>query len=133
MVDNGTPSVIARVDRNHQHWSGTAGVADLERRRSRNPVEHFRIGSITKTFTAMTLLTLEAEGQLSLDESVEKWLPGILDRNGYDGRSITVRQLLNHTSGIYDVLRDQQFFSRYVGEAFFDHRLMTGRRASWST
>lgn len=122
MVDNGTPGVIARVNRNHQHWSGTAGVADLERRRPRIPAEHIRIGSITKTFTAVTLLKLEAEGQLSLDDSFEKWLPGVLDRNENDGRSITVRQLLNHTSGVYDVLRDRGFFSRYVGETFFDHR-----------
>lgn len=121
-MDNGTPGVIARVDRNHQHWSGTAGVADLEQRRPRIPAEHLRIGSITKTFTAVTLLMLEAEGQLSLDDSVARWLPGVLDRNGYDGRSITVRQLLNHTSGVNDVLSDEGFLSRYIGEAFFDHR-----------
>lgn len=122
MVADGSPGVIARVDRNQQHWTGTAGVADLDLPRSRNPAEHIRIASITKTFTAVTLLKLEAEGSLSLDDSVEQWLPGVLDRNGYDGRSVTVRQLLNHTSGIYDVLADRQFASRYRGAAFLDHR-----------
>lgn len=122
MVAAGTPGVIARVDGNHRHWTGTAGVADLDRPRPRNPAEHFRIASITKTFTAVTLLKLEAEGRLSLDDSVERWLPGVLDGNGYDGHSVTVRQLLNHTSGIYDVLDDRGFASRYMGTAFLEHR-----------
>jgi D-alanyl-D-alanine carboxypeptidase len=122
LVASGTPGAIVRVDRGHWHWNGTAGVADLDRPGGRTPVDHFRVGSITKTFTAVTLLELEAEGRLSIDDTVEKWLPGLLDHNGYDGRSITVRQLLNHTSGVFDVLGDHDFVSRYVGQSFFDHR-----------
>lgn len=119
---NGTPGAVVRVDRGRRHWSGTAGVADLHRPGGRTPRDHFRIASVTKTFTAATLLTLEADGRLSLDDSVETWLPGLLDRNGYDGRSITVGQLLDHTSGVFDVLDDRDFVSRYVGRAFFAHR-----------
>ncbi|GAA4893852.1 serine hydrolase domain-containing protein [Streptomonospora salina] len=122
VVDNGTPGVIARVDRGKRSWNGTAGVADRERPGPRRPGEHFRIGSITKTFTAVTMLKLEAEGKLSLDDSVEEWLPGALDHDGYDGRSITLRRLLNHTSGVYDILRDRGFASRYTGSAFLEHR-----------
>lgn len=122
LVASGTPGAIVRVDHGRQHWNGTAGVADLDRPGGRTPVEHFRIGSITKTFTAVTLLQLEAEGHLSLEDSVQKWLPGLLDHNGYDGSGITIRQLLNHTSGVFDILGDRDFVSRYVGESFFDHR-----------
>jgi len=122
LVASGTPGAIVRVDRGRQHWSGTAGVADLDRPGGRTPVDHFRIASITKTFTAVTLLKLEAEGRVSLDDSVEKWLPRLLDQNGYDGRSITIRQLLSHTSGVFDVLGDRDFVSRYVGPSFLDHR-----------
>lgn len=67
------------------------------------PVEpnfSFRIGSITKTFTASVVLQLAEEKQLNLDDTVEKWLPGVVQGNGYDGSKITIRQLLNHTSGI---------------------------------
>jgi CubicO group peptidase (beta-lactamase class C family) len=58
----------------------------------------FRIGSITKTFVATVVLQLVGEGRLRLDETVEAWLPGVVR----DGRRITVRHLLNHTSGLYD-------------------------------
>jgi D-alanyl-D-alanine carboxypeptidase len=45
-------------------------------------------------------LQLAEEKQLNLNDSVEKWLPGVIKGNGYDGRKITIRQLLNHTSGL---------------------------------
>lgn len=61
-----------------------------------------RIGSITKTFTAVTVLRLAAEGRVSLDAPVARYLPGLIDANGHDGRHITVRSLLRHTSGLPD-------------------------------
>jgi D-alanyl-D-alanine carboxypeptidase len=63
----------------------------------------FRIGSATKSFTAVVVLQLVGEGRLALDDSVGRWLPGLVRGNGNDGRRITVRQLLQHTSGIHDV------------------------------
>nr|WP_284454876.1 serine hydrolase domain-containing protein [Actinomadura madurae] len=61
-----------------------------------------RIGSVTKTLTAAALLGLAGEGRISLDAPVHRYLPGLIDRNGYDGRTITVRSLLRHTSGLPD-------------------------------
>lgn len=63
-----------------------------------------RIGSATKTFTATVVLQLVGEGRMSLEDTVEQWLPGVVQGNGNDGSRITVRQLLQHTSGIRDVL-----------------------------
>lgn len=60
----------------------------------------FRIGSITKSFTAVALLKLEAEGLLSLDDTIKKWLPQVPP----SWESITIRQLLNHTSGLADYI-----------------------------
>jgi D-alanyl-D-alanine carboxypeptidase len=125
LVASGTPGAVVRVDEDRRHWNGTAGVADLDRPGRRRPAEHFRIGSVTKTFTAVTVLKLEAEGLLSLDDSVETWLPGLLDGTGYDSHAITLRLLLNHRSGVFDVLGDRGFVSRYVGEAFYEHRYDT--------
>ncbi|MDQ1040134.1 D-alanyl-D-alanine carboxypeptidase [Streptomyces sp. V3I8] len=62
----------------------------------------FRIGSATKTFTATVVLQLVGEGRMSLEDTVEQWLPGVVQGNGNDGSQITVRQLLQHTSGIRD-------------------------------
>jgi D-alanyl-D-alanine carboxypeptidase len=65
----------------------------------------FRIGSYTKTFVAATVLQLVGEGRLSLEDTVERWLPGVVTGNGHDGSGITVRQLLQHTSGLHDYVR----------------------------
>ncbi|MCR6482652.1 beta-lactamase family protein [Amycolatopsis sp. OK19-0408] len=61
----------------------------------------FRAGSVTKTFVATVVLQLVGEGRVKLDAPVERYLPGLLP-----DRRITVRQLLQHTSGLYDYLRD---------------------------
>jgi D-alanyl-D-alanine carboxypeptidase len=61
----------------------------------------FRIGSVTKTFVATVILQLAAERRLSLADPVSRHLPGLVP----NGENITVRQLLNHTSGIYDYTR----------------------------
>lgn len=94
------PSVIAGGLKNGKRWSYATGTASYEVSRAAEPNFSFRIGSITKTFTASVILQLAEEKQLNLDDSVEKWLPGIVQGNGYDGNKITIRQLLNHTSGI---------------------------------
>lgn len=83
-------------------WTAASGVADRRTHRPMRAGLRTRIASITKTFTATTVLALAAEGRLSLDAPVERYLPGLLDRNGYDGRTITVRSLLRHTSGLPD-------------------------------
>ncbi|MCL8009669.1 serine hydrolase [Streptomyces sp. AS02] len=82
----------------------TSGVADV---RSGAPVRRdsrFRIGSMTKPFVATVMLQLVGERRVALDAPVERYLPGVVRGNGNDGRVITVRQLLQHTSGLPDVL-----------------------------
>lgn len=94
------PSVIAGGLKDGERWSYASGTASYEVSRPVEPNFSFRIGSITKTFTAAVVLQLAEEKQLNLDDSVEKWLPGVVKGNGYDSSKITIRQLLNHTSGI---------------------------------
>ncbi|PFD96771.1 alkaline D-peptidase [Bacillus sp. AFS023182] len=94
------PSVIAGGLKDGKRWSYATGTASYEVPRPVEPNFSFRIGSITKTFTASVILQLAEEEQLNLDDSVEKWLPGVVQGNGYDGNNIKIRQLLNHTSGI---------------------------------
>ncbi|MEW2497819.1 serine hydrolase domain-containing protein [Streptomyces nodosus] len=69
-------------------------------------VDHFRAGSITKTFVATVVLQLEAEHRLSLSDSVEDHLPGLVRGAGNDGRALTLRALLTHTSGLADYAAD---------------------------
>ncbi|QLH24324.1 serine hydrolase [Streptomyces sp. Rer75] len=120
----GTPGVLARADRADEVWYGASGVGDLRTGRPRLPQDRFRVGSVTKPFTATVLLQLAADPAygLSIDDTVEKWLPGLVRGNGNDGRRITLRQLLQHTSGLYDFLDDAALRAKYTGTAFFAHR-----------
>jgi len=68
--------------------------------------DHFRAGSITKTFIATVVLQLAAEHRLSLSDSVDAHLPGLVRGAGNDGRRLTLRALLTHTSGLYDFTAD---------------------------
>ncbi|MET9338876.1 serine hydrolase domain-containing protein [Nonomuraea sp. NPDC003804] len=125
VAHGGAPGIVAEVRDRRGRWFGSAGVADTRTGRKRQPHERFRIGSTTKAFTATVVLRLVAEGRLSLDDTVEQWLPGLVAGNGYDGREITVRQLLNHTSGIFNYGNDEKFFAKGVGAAWFEHRYDT--------
>ncbi|MEV0665978.1 serine hydrolase domain-containing protein [Actinomadura luteofluorescens] len=81
-----------------------SGTAELGTGRPVPSGGYFRMASTSKTLVAVVVLQLEAEGRLSLDDSVDRWLPGVVRGNGNDGGRITVRQLLQHTSGIHDDL-----------------------------
>lgn len=125
-VDAGVPGVTATAKDRHGTWSATAGVGNIGTGKPRSADDRYRVGSITKTFVATVLLQLEAEGRLSLDDSVEKWLPGAVRGNGHDGSRITLRQLLNHTSGIFNYTADQDFGRTYfLKDGFFEHRYDT--------
>jgi D-alanyl-D-alanine carboxypeptidase len=102
LVEAGTAGVLLHYRDDHGDWRGSSGVADLESRREVDPDGWFRIGSVTKTFTAAVVLSLVADGLVDLDHTCEHWLPGLVP----SGDGITVRQLLNHTSGLYNYTDD---------------------------
>ncbi|MEU6858374.1 serine hydrolase domain-containing protein [Glycomyces sp. NPDC046736] len=81
-----------------------SGVAEEGTDRPVDPDGYFRIASTGKTIVATAVLQLVDEGALSLDDTVEQWLPGLVTGNGNDGAAITVRHLLQHTSGLHDDL-----------------------------
>lgn len=125
-VHAGVPGVTAKAVDRHGAWSATAGVGDLRSGAPRSAADRYRVGSITKTFISTVLLQLEAEGRLSLDDTVDTWLPGVVRGNGNDGTAITVRQLLNHTSGIFNYTADDGFGATYLArDGFLRHRYDT--------
>jgi D-alanyl-D-alanine carboxypeptidase len=105
VVAAGAVGALAEVRSERGVWRGTSGVAELGAARPVPVSGRFRAGSITKTFLATVVLQLVDERRLRLDDTVETWLPGSVP----DGDGITVRQLLNHTSGVYDFLRTLPF------------------------
>jgi D-alanyl-D-alanine carboxypeptidase len=102
VVETGTPGVVALVRSGHQTWQGASGLGDLATKRPARAGDRFRIGSVTKSFVATVALQLVGEDKLGLDDHLERWLPGLVP----NGDDITVRQLLNHTSGLYDYTDD---------------------------
>lgn len=98
IVESGFVGVSLRVHDERGGWVGTAGAAELGGTAPPPADGHVRIGSNTKTFTATVALQLVAEDRLGLDDPAADHLPGY----GLDGR-ITVRMLLQHTSGLFNV------------------------------
>ena len=97
VIDAGAPGLVAQVWGGHS-WAEAKGLANLRQGVPMRPGDRFRIASLTKTYVATVLLQMAAEGRLGLDDPVARYLPGLL----HNGGRITVRQLLNHTSGLAD-------------------------------
>ncbi|MFB6836303.1 serine hydrolase domain-containing protein [Streptomyces sp. NPDC056361] len=97
LVESGFVGVQLRVNDERGEWVGGAGARELGGSDEPLTNGHFRIGSSTKNFVATTVLLLVAEGRIDLDAPVDDHLPEF----GLD-RRITVRMLLQHTSGIFN-------------------------------
>ncbi|GAU64735.1 alkaline D-peptidase [Streptomyces sp. NBRC 110611] len=98
----GMYGVYAAVRDGRDAWRGAAGVADIATNRPVQPQMQQRIGSITKAFTSVAILQQVAAGRIDLDAPLARYLPDLVP--GERGRQITVRMLLNHTSGIADYI-----------------------------
>ncbi|MFE9801056.1 MULTISPECIES: serine hydrolase domain-containing protein [Streptomyces] len=102
----GVHGVYSAVRDGRERFDGASGLADIATGRPVRPDFQHRVGSVTKSFTAVAVLQQSAKGRIDLDGSVGDYVPGLLP--GERGRKVTVRMLLNHTSGISD----------YIGDAF---------------
>ncbi|MBG0832393.1 beta-lactamase family protein [Planomonospora sp. ID67723] len=117
IVKDGSVSAIAEVRTADGVWRGAGGTVTANGSRTPRAGGYFRIGSVTKTFTATVVLQLVGEERLELTDSVEKWLPGLLK----DGDRVTLRQLLTHTSGLAD----------YTSQMFQPSGLLKDRYRTW--
>jgi CubicO group peptidase (beta-lactamase class C family) len=115
VVAAGIPGAVARVQDGAAAQVATAGVSDLATGAPLGVQARFRVGSITKTFVATAVLQLVGAGRLGLDQPVARWLPGLL----VDGDIITVRQLLNHTSGLFDYTNDPALLAGVIRNRVF--------------
>jgi D-alanyl-D-alanine carboxypeptidase len=118
VVAAGIPGVVVRVQQGDRVRTLAAGVSDITTGAALRPTAQFRAGSITKSFVATLALQLVEEGKLSLDQPVERHLPGLLT----DGNSITVRQLLQHTSGLTDYTADAEVLTGIMENRVFTPR-----------
>ncbi|MFF3746482.1 serine hydrolase domain-containing protein [Streptomyces kronopolitis] len=129
LVRDGAPGAAALTTRAGAPSAArftTAGVADLHSGRRIGRQDHFRAGSITKTLVATVILQLVGEGRLTLHDSAAAHLPpGLPTRGNGTGselRRVTIRQLLDHTSGLFNYTADPRLSRQLSGAGFGTHR-----------
>jgi D-alanyl-D-alanine carboxypeptidase len=116
--------VVAEVRDGDQVWGGATGVADITTGRPVTDDMRHRVGSITKSFTAAAVLQQVECGRIGLDSPIGHYLPRLVP--GERGDAITVRMLLNHTSGLAEYLPPTRRSRR-------SPRWRTRRPRAWTT
>ncbi len=104
MTATGIAGMAGAVWMGDKVWQRSAGYANLEQKTPFDPTDNVRIASVTKSFVATAVLQLVDAGALKLDDVLEKFVPGITN-----GPTITIRNLLGMTSGIYDFTSNAAF------------------------
>jgi D-alanyl-D-alanine carboxypeptidase len=110
LVAAGAPGAVAVVRTPTGTRRAAAGFARLRPRARMRATDRFRVASITKPFVATVVLQLAAQGRLRLDDPVERWRPGLIP----GGKTTTLRQLLGHTSGLFDYDDDRAWVRKRI-------------------
>jgi D-alanyl-D-alanine carboxypeptidase len=105
LVKAGAPGAIVYVRTPTGARAGVAGYADRAAHVSMRAADRYRIASVSKAFVSVLILQLEAEGRLDIDDAVAKYLPDVVPNGG----AITLRELMNHTSGLFNYTDDTAF------------------------
>lgn len=117
----GPPAVSVLIQRGAKREYFGRGFADIARGRRPRPQLPMRIASVAKAFSGAVALKLVAQGKLKLDDTIGKWLPGLMPR----ANRVTLRQALNHTGGLPDYIRDPGFLRVFLRDPT---RAMTPRQ-----
>ncbi|MEU8359918.1 serine hydrolase domain-containing protein [Nonomuraea sp. NPDC048882] len=116
MLAIGNPGYLARINDGRRVSTTVAGVADMATGRALRADDQFEIGSNTKTFTATLILQLVDKKAVTLDAPVSTYLPGVVP----NGDNITVRMLLNHTSGLFNYTGDPKVLALMQNDPHHD-------------
>jgi len=110
LTTNGVVGIsMAVYNKNSGMWLGTNGKADLHNNIDMLPCNISRVGSTVKMFTATTILLLAEEGKLNLDDKIADYLQGDVINKIENADKATIRQLLQHSSGIYNYIQNLKF------------------------
>jgi D-alanyl-D-alanine carboxypeptidase len=104
------PGMVVWIDAPEYQFAGATGFADLMNGTPMPPEGAFRIGSITKMFTAAVIIQLAEDGVLTLGDPLALWLPEVAEQLPY-GDQITLRHLLTHTSGLFNVVEHEAYWA----------------------
>ncbi|MDN7012226.1 beta-lactamase family protein [Methanoculleus sp. FWC-SCC3] len=113
VVSAGVPGALIEISTPEWTWNYAAGNASTAPARPATPEMRFIIASVTKTFTSVAIQQLAEDGRLSLDDPIDRRLPADVAAMIPESDAITIRQLLDHTSGIADYDEDAIVFEEY--------------------
>ncbi len=113
------PGMVVWIDAPAYQFAGASGFADIKNNSPLQPEGAFRIGSITKMFTATVIIQLAEKGVLTLDDPLAKWLPEVADQLPY-GDEITLRHLLTHTSGVFNIVEHEAYYPDLFTQTVID-------------
>lgn len=113
----GIPGISLLIKDDDGFYIGSAGMADIEEGIKMQPCQVSKIASITKMMLGTAVMRLQEKGILSLDDPVSKYIPqSTLDKIGNGDKALTVRNLMNHTAGLYEVIDDQNFYLQVLND-----------------
>lgn len=122
------PGMVLWIDTPEYQFAGASGFADFINEVPMPPDGAFRIGSITKMFTATVVVQLAEEGVLTLDDPLALWLPEVAEQL-LNGEQITLRHLLTHTSGVFNVVEHEAYFADLFAAVDIDEAMGTATLA----
>lgn len=109
-TQKGLPRITLLVKDSNGTWAGASGMADIEKGILMQPCHISKVASITKIFMAALAFRLAEQGKLDIDAPVKSYLDDDQLKNIANADQVTVRQLLSHNTGIYDVIKDDGFY-----------------------
>ncbi|MBX9850936.1 MAG: beta-lactamase family protein [Cytophagaceae bacterium] len=109
-IQKGLPGIALLVKDSSGTWTGSLGKADIDKNIDMQTCHISKVASITKIFMATLTFKLAEEGVLNLDEKVSTYLSSEVIGKIKNADQVTIRQLLSHNSGIYDVITDNGFY-----------------------
>jgi D-alanyl-D-alanine carboxypeptidase len=109
-VNKGLPGAILLIHDVNGLWMGAAGYSDIDKGIPMSPCVVSKIASVTKMYIGVLFMQLSEQGLIELDAKVSEYLPDDRIKKVRNASESTIRQLLNHTSGIYDIITGSDFY-----------------------
>lgn len=109
-VQQGLPGISLYIRDKKGEWAGASGKADIGRSIPMTPCMVSKVASITKLFVGTLTHILVEEGNFKLDDKIDRFLSEDVLKNVKNSRGATIRQLMNHTTGIYDLITGNTFY-----------------------
>ena len=109
VIEQKAPGAVMYIITPKGSWLGASGVNNLSTKTRMKPTDGFSIASMSKTFVAVVVLKLVEQGKIQLDRAIATYLPRDISPHIINSDKITVRQLLNHTSGVAEYLDTKEF------------------------